>query len=647
MQAELPDRIGPFNIEAVLGRGAMSVVFRGHAEGERRTAAVKVLRAEILAEAERDITIARFLREAELCRLLDHPNVVKVFESGAHQGNPYLAMELLEGQSLADILRGPVLEPAEALRLSIALLEALGHVHAHSIVHRDIKPANMVVRPDGTLVLVDFGIAHQGGSDITQVGDMLGSPAYMSPEQLSGRSVDARADLFAAGIVLYALLTRQRPFSGTVASVMQAILNETPLPPSHHRPDLPPALDAIMARALAKEPGARYQSAASFAADLRPLVARALSAKPAAPHAVDPASPARTDAGLTAAAFPTAFDAMLSKAEDAQIDAAQLLLLEKAEANWPALASAARAGFDAMMETLPARLERLIATIIDTAPVPEAQRPVRGDWMALVRLAAVGLRLLHRLGHTEIARTHHRRLSDELAEPFIIYVDIVGQFLATGDNPDLDRLSMGLLRLDVLEMALEAISAPAELRLARKTRLLVAIQAMRRVNATVSHYTRTGDMIARFDVAMLMSEIEALIAIAARLTDDGAVPPGRLLGETAQSVIRDFIAGARDLVTLTVEDLGQTEFPAGARAFAAKLRQLRALYRFAVLLPGQTHRNQMRSLADTTRSQVEGLARALMLRENTGDALSEIFDLAEALGWQALAAEILSHLNSR
>ncbi len=647
MQADLPDRIGPFNIDAVLGRGAMSVVFRGHDNGQGRMAAVKLLRAEILAEAERDVTIARFLREAELCRRLDHPNVVKVFESGDHQGNPFLAMELLEGQSLADVLRGPVLDPAEALRLSIALLEALGHVHAHSIVHRDIKPANMVVRPDGVLILVDFGIAHQGGSDLTQMGDMLGSPAYMSPEQLSGRAVDARADLFAAGIVLYALLTRQRPFSGTVAGVMQAILNETPLPPSHHRPDLPPALDAIMARALAKDPGARYQTAAAFASDLRPLIAQVSSTRQAAGRMAGPAPRAPVDAGLTAAAFAPAFDALLAQAEDAQIDAAQLLTLEKAEADWHALAAGARAGFDAMMENLPARLERLIAAIVETAPVPEASRPVRGDWMALVRLVAVGLRLLHRLGHTEIARTHHHRLSDELAEPFIIYVDVVGQFLATGDNPDLDRLSMGLLRLDVLEMALEAISAPAELRLARKTRLLVAIQAMRRVNSTVSHYTRTGDMIARFDVAMLMSEIEALIAIAARLTDDAALPPGRMLAETAQSVIRDFIAGARDLVTLTVEDLAQTGFPSGARAFAAKLRQLRALYRFAVLLPGQTHRNQMRSLAETMRSQLEGLSRALMQRENTGDALSDLFDLAEALGWQALAAEILSHLNSR
>jgi serine/threonine-protein kinase len=644
MQADLPDRIGPFQIDAVLGRGAMSVVYRGHEAALARIAAIKLLRAEILAEAEREVTIARFLREGALCRALDHPNVVKVYESGAHQGNPYLAMELLEGQSLADLLRGPVLTPAEALRLGVALLEALGHVHAHGIVHRDIKPANMLVRPDGVLVLVDFGIAHQGGSDITQVGDMLGSPAYMSPEQLSGRAVDARADLFAAGIVLYALLTRQRPFSGTVAGVMQAILNDTPLPPSHHRPELPPALDAIIARALAKQPSGRYQTASAFAADLRPIMAQMSQvARPVERVA----SSAPMPAGLTGAALAPALDAALSRAAERQVDAAQLLQLEKAEADWPALAATARPGMDALMERLPAQIERLGAVIVDTAPLPEAQRPVRGDWMALVRLVAVGLRLLHRMGHTEIARTHHRRLADELAEPFILYVDTVGQFLSGADNPDLDRLSMGLLRLDVLEMALEAISAPAELRLARKTRLLVAIQAMRRVNATVSHYTRTGDMMARFDVAMLMSEIEALIAIAARLTDEGAVPPGRILGETAQSVIRDFIAGARDLVTLTVEDLAQADLATGARAFAAKLRQLRALYRFAVLLPGQTHRNQMRHLADTTRTQVEGLARGLMQRSDSADALSEIFDLAEALGWQALAAEILSHLNSR
>ena len=644
-----PARIGPFRIDGVLGRGAMSVVYRGHDEGGGQEAAVKLLQADILAEAERENTVTRFLREAALCRMLDHPNVVKVFDSGDVQGNPYLAMELLEGKSLAELLRGPRLAPDQAVGLVLALLEALGHVHAHQIVHRDIKPANMILRDDGRLIVVDFGIAHQAGSDVTQLGDMLGSPAYMSPEQLAGRAVDHRADLFAAGVVLYALLTRQRPFSGTVASVMQAILHDDPLPVSHHVPELPPDLDRVMQTALAKDPDARFQTAAQFAAALSALRPR-LSASAAQPARPTASAPADTAERIAPEALGEALAGLLDQAEAGACPEPALRALEAAEADWPAIAPRARAGLMTGLEALPGRLSWLIDTIVATAPLPETRRAVRGDWMLLVRLAAVCMRLLHRLDQTALARSHHRRLSDELSEPFVVHVDTTGRLLAQSDTPDLDRLSMGLLRLDVLEMALEAIGASAELRLARKTRLLVAIQAMRKVNDMVAAYVRTRDMMARFDLAMVMSEVEALIAIASRLTDDSGVPPGRQLGETAQGVIRDFIDGAQEMVALSVEDLAATELPGGMRGFSAKLRQLRALYHFAVRLPGQQHRGPLGRLAGAMRDRIEDVARGFTQRLATGDAtaeaLSEIFELAEDLGWQALAADILSHLNA-
>ncbi len=642
-----PDTIGPFHIEGLLGRGAMSVVYRGHDPGAGRRAAVKLLQADILAEAERDSTVTRFLREAALCQALDHPNVVKVFDSGAVQGNPYLAMELLEGRSLAELLRGPRLAPGQAARLVLALLDALGHVHSHRIVHRDIKPANMILREDGRLTVIDFGIAHQAGSDVTQLGDMLGSPAYMSPEQLAGHAVDHRADLFAAGVVLYALLTRQRPFSGTVASVMQAILQDDPPPVSQHVPDLPAALDRVVMQALAKDPDARFQTARAFATALEAVLPlldadTAPAVRPAAarPDGAMTTNPERL-AGLLAEA--------LDRAEAGTCAEADLRPLEGAEADWPAIAARARPGLMEALDGLPARMGALIDTIVTTAPLPETRRPVRGDWMNLVRLAAVCMRLAHRLGETALARAHHRRVADELSEPFIVHVDTVARLLASGDTPDLDRLSMGLLRLDVLEMALESLSAAPELRLARKTRLLVAIQAMRRVNDLVSGYTRTRDMMARFDVALVMSEVEALIAIASRLTDEAGVPPGRQLAETAQEAIRDFIAGAGEMVALSIEDLAATDLPAGLRGFAAKLRQLRALYHFAVHLPGHQHRVPLGRLAGAMRDGIEELARDVMARPQTGagrtEALSELYELADDLGWQALAAEILSVLN--
>ena len=648
LDGALPESIGPYRVSGVLGRGAMSVVYHGnpeHAEG--CPAAIKLLLVDTLAEGERPGAIARFRREAQLCRQMDHPNVVRVFDTGDYRGNPFLAMEMLDGQSLADVLRGPRMASPRAVELVIELLDALAHAHANHIIHRDIKPANMILRGDGHLTLVDFGIARQGGSDITQLGDMLGSPAYMAPEQIAGAAIDHRADLFSAGVVLYGLTTRQRPFSGTVASVMQAILHDQALAPSHHDPSLPPAFDRLMERALAKEPDHRFQSAQEFAAALRGVLPRLAdstprTAAPTAPVAVDApgAETLRTQiAPRLARAHAAAGESVLAEQD--------IIWLECAEREWTADDPAVKAALEPLLEEWPGALSRLAAVIVDTAPLPDSRRALREDWMLLVRLAGVSMRLLNRLGHTSLARSHHRQLSDELSEPFIVYVDSVAKLLAQSENPDLDRLSMGLFRLDVLEMALEAISAHAELRLAQKTRMLVAIQAMRKVNEAVATYTRTRDMIARFDVALIMSEIEALISIAGRLTDESGTPAGRQLGETAQGVIRDFIGGAEELAQLIVEELREMDPTGELRVFSAKLGQMRALYHFAARLPGQQHRAQMGRLAGAMHDQVEGLARHLMATPNTDDALSEIYELADGVGWQELAGAILRHLQAR
>jgi len=646
MTPDTPDRIGPYRIDRILGRGAMSTVFQAENHATGQMAAVKLLRTEILADSERHATIERFRREADLCRRLDHPNVVRVFDVGEAGGNPYLAMEMLGQQSLADLLRGPRLAPARAVRLVLDLLGALSYVHAHDIVHRDIKPANVVVDEGDRLTLVDFGIAHVGGSDITRIGDMLGSPAYMSPEQLAGNVIDARADLFAVGIVLYALVTRQRPFSGTVANVMQAILHESPVAPSQIDAALPAALDRIVARALAKAPDARYQSAAEFATALRDLLP---DLSDAIETQVAPSPPGRegdTDAGLAPARVPAALQQAHAQVTAGRLEERLVSGLERAEAGWEAWDADARRGLAELVEQWPDDLRALSSAIVGTAPFPNMQQRGRGDWMLLVRLAAASLRLLHRMGHTALARSHHRQLSDELSEPFIVHVDTVGMMLARDENPDLMRLSMGLLRLDVLEMALEALSATAELRLARKTRTLVAIQAMRKVNETVAACTRTGDMMARFDMALMMGEVEALISIAGRLTEDSGVAAGRQLTATAQGVITDFIAGAAELSAMTVAELGAMDATGGGRAYGAKLRQLQTLYLFATRLPGEQHRALMVRFAAGMHDQIEGLARSLMSTKGSEDALSAIYDMAAELGWQGLAAEILMHLKA-
>lgn len=639
MTPDRPDRIGPWQIGGVLGHGATSIVYRG-ADQTGREAAVKLLRGELLLGGEGQSMARRFRQEAELGRRLDHPGVVRVFGAGDLAGNPYMAMELLTGTSLAEMLRGPRLDPARAVAMVADLLDALSYVHGQRIVHRDIKPANVILRETGRVCLVDFGIARAEASEITQLGELLGSPAYMAPEQLAGGAVDARADLFSVGVLLYGLATRQRPFSGTVAAVMHAILTATPPPPTAHDPALPRALDAVMARALAKAPDDRFASAAEFAAALRGLVPQFATPSSASAPA---AGQGRAAAALAPAAVPGALRAATAATASGPLDEADIVALERAEAAWDGWDAAARSALQALPDWEDDQ-RNLTALIVENAPVPQATRRGRQDWMLLVRLAAAGLRLMNRAGRGQAARALHRDLCDELVEPFIVYIDTAGAMLSQQDSPDLSRLSMDLLRLDVIEMALESLSAAGDLRLVRKMRLLVAMQAMRKVNDSVASYTRTGDMLARFDVALIMAEIESLIAIAARLTEDDSVPIGLRLRTMTTAVIQDFIEGAQTLASMTLEELRDPGGAADLRVFALRLGQVQALYHFASRLPGERHRALMGRFAEALYRQVEDLCHSLMDRGDSRDALSVLYDMAAELGWAQLAAAVLAHL---
>jgi len=646
LAGDTPAQVGPYRIGAVLGRGATSIVYRArHDDPPAHDAAIKLLQIDSLAESERDWALARFRREAELCRRMDHPNVVRVHAAGHHGIYPFIAMDLLEGAPLSDLLRGPRLPPRRALHIALQLLDALGHAHAFGIVHRDVKPSNMILGPGDRLTLVDFGIAHGRDSDLTLVGDMLGTPAWMAPEQISGEPVDHRADLFAAGIVVYALLTRQRAFSGTVAGVMQAILHQPAPPVSQHDPTLPAALDSTLARALAKNPARRFATAADFAAALRALLPALPETAAPGPAAAAPVHPVR-DQTLWPSLGPR-----LARAHDdalrGRLTEAEVVWLERSEAEWTGANPSLRRSLEAQAAQWPAAIARLAETILTAAPLPEAQTPPRPDWMLLVRLAVVSLKLMERMGQQELARAHREQLAEDLSETFLVHLDRVGQTLARSESPDLERLSMGLFRLDVLELALDALEVAHEVRLAQKVRAMVAIQAMRRVNEAVTACTRQGDAIARFDVALIMAELEALISIAGRLTDAGGPPLGRHLGGIAAEVVGGFIAGAGDLARLTADELRAPGATADLPVFAAKLRQLGALYRFARWLPGQQHRAAVGRLAETMRDEVATLARGLMQPPGQDAALSAVHDLAATLGWHGLCAEILRHLQER
>jgi serine/threonine-protein kinase len=265
--------LGKYQILSAIGRGAAGTVWRATDPVIERTVAIKTIRLDDAGDAETAEEIGRFKREAQAAGRLSHPNVVQVYDYGEQGGLAYLVMEYIEGGSLKGLIdKGERLPLKQVARVMDELLAALGHAHEKGIVHRDIKPANIMLTRSGQVKVTDFGIARIESSTMTQAGTVLGTPAYMSPEQFRGEPVDHRTDLYSAGVVLYQLLTGDRPFEGTFSAIMHKALNVEPPRPSEISLSVAPALDAVVARAMAKRPQARFASAAEFRAALAEAV---------------------------------------------------------------------------------------------------------------------------------------------------------------------------------------------------------------------------------------------------------------------------------------------------------------------------------------------------------------------------------------
>ena len=263
------EKLGKYEIRRELGRGAMGIVYEGYDPLIKRSVALKTIRADQLSGENAETVVARFRREAQAAGRLSHPNIVSIYEFGEEEGVWYIAMEFVKGRELKDYFQANErFSTADMVRIMTKLLDALDYSHRQGVVHRDIKPANIILLPDGSVKVADFGIAHIETSNMTQVGTTLGTPAYMSPEQIMGLPVDGRSDLFSAGVILYQFLTGERPFSGTSTTTMRKVLEENPLPPSRFNVQAPPAMDAVVRKALAKRPEDRFQSAGEFAAAL-------------------------------------------------------------------------------------------------------------------------------------------------------------------------------------------------------------------------------------------------------------------------------------------------------------------------------------------------------------------------------------------
>ena len=268
----MPSALGRYQVQSELGRGAMGTVYRALDPVLERTVAIKTLNPDLPDDVVAEMK-ARFVREAKSAGRLNHPNIVTIYDVDVAGEVAFIAMEYLEGQSLRQLLdSGAALSFDAIADIAAQVAEALDYAGRFGIVHRDTKPANIMVSSAGYAKLTDFGLAYVPSSQMTQKGDIIGSPKYMSPEQVQERPVDSRADLFALGVVLYEMLVRKTPFERpgiTVFGLMEAVVKEPAPSATQQNPAIPAAFDTILARALAKNPKDRFQNGREFAEALR------------------------------------------------------------------------------------------------------------------------------------------------------------------------------------------------------------------------------------------------------------------------------------------------------------------------------------------------------------------------------------------
>jgi serine/threonine-protein kinase len=262
-----PDKIGKYDIQSILGRGGMGIVYKAFDPAIHRHVAIKTITKSALDQSELQYALKRFQHEAQAVGRLTHPSIAAIFDYGEDAELAYIVMELVSGKSLSQHLQNQAhFELDEISEIVRQLLDGLDYAHARGVIHRDVKPPNILLDDDGHIKITDFGIARIDTSTLTQVGEVMGSPGYMSPEQFAGTEIDARSDIYSAGVIAYELITGRKPFTGSNVEIMHKVVNERPANPSEHNSALSTKTDLVVQKALAKKREDRFQNAHEFAA---------------------------------------------------------------------------------------------------------------------------------------------------------------------------------------------------------------------------------------------------------------------------------------------------------------------------------------------------------------------------------------------
>ncbi len=363
--AALPGKIGKYEIKGELGQGAMGVVYKGYDRAIARSVAIKTITKASLPAEELRHVLNRFRHEAQAVGRINHPRIVQIYDYGEDDEIAYIVMELVNGKTLAQHLAQEVhYDVREAGEIIRQVLDGIGYAHAQGVVHRDMKPSNILINSDGRIKISDFGIAHIEASELTQVGDVLGTPHYMAPEQFLGGEIDTLADLYSVGVIAYELLTGRKPFLGNTATVMQLVMSQPPPDPSQINPKLSPLISRVLQRALAKKREERYQTAREFADALREAIVSSLNLGTVTPPPAAPDSAALFNAArllnLGAAKAASSVDNVLpvlagdsSISIDTGVRQARLLFIDDEERILTALKSLFKARYHVFATTDP------------------------------------------------------------------------------------------------------------------------------------------------------------------------------------------------------------------------------------------------------------------------------------------------------